>query len=167
MSSSNSPVPAFVQILTSLSTIIGKAEAHAAAKNIQPEALLNARLFPDMFTFTRQIQIVCDFAGKNTARLAKAEVPSTPDTEKSFGELKKRIDSTIDYLKKFKSEQFDGIGSREVEFPVGPGKTATLNAQQALTHFFLPNFYFHAATAYDILRHNGVELGKRDFIGSF
>ena len=166
MSLFNSSVPAFIQILTSLSAILDKAEAHAAAKNIQPETLLNARLFPDMFPFARQVQTTCDFAARGCARLAQVELPNTPNTEKSFGELKQRIAATLAYVKTFKATQFEGAEIREVEFPIGPGKTLTLKGQQALIHFILPNFYFHATTAYNILRHNGVELGKRDFIGS-
>ena len=165
MSFYDSAVPAYLQILNSLSAIIDKAEVHCAAKKIQPEALLGARLFPDMLPFSRQIQLVCDFAAKGCARLTGSEVPMTPDTESSFAELKQRISKTISYLNDFKSSQFEGAESREVSFPAGPDKTLTLKGQQFLSHFSLPNFYFHAATAYDILRHNGVEIGKRDFLG--
>jgi hypothetical protein len=164
MSFYDASVPAFLQILGSLPGLLTKAEAHCKAKNIQPEVLLGARLYPDMFPLTRQIQMVCDFAAKSCARLADTEVPTTPDTEKSFDELKARLAKTIDYVKAFKPAQFDGAESREVSFPVG-GKTLALKGQQYLNNFAFPNFYFHAATAHGILRHNGVEVGKRDFLG--
>ncbi|WP_029584262.1 DUF1993 family protein [Bradyrhizobium sp. URHD0069] len=165
MSFYDTSVPAFLQILNSLSGILGKAEAHCKAKNIQSDVLLGARLYPDMLPFTRQIQLVCDFAAKGCARLTNSEVPTTPDTEKTFDELKQRLANTIDYVKAFKPAQFDGGESRDVSFPAGPNNTMTLKGQQFLNNFALPNFYFHAATAHGILRHNGVEIGKRDFLG--
>jgi len=165
MSFHEATVPAFLQILGSLSGILGKAEAHCKAKNIAPEVLLGARLYPDMLPFSKQIQLVCDFAAKGCARLTHSEVPTTPDTEKTFDELKARLAKTIDYIKAFTPAQFDGADSREVTFPVGPDKTLTLKGQQFLSAFAFPNFYFHAATAHGILRHNGVEIGKRDFLG--
>ncbi|MDB5608202.1 MAG: hypothetical protein JWP25_5102 [Bradyrhizobium sp.] len=165
MSFHDASVPAYLQILGSLTGILTKAEAHCTAKNIQPEVLLGARLFPDMLPLSRQIQLACDFAAKGCARLTHSEVPSTPDTEKSFDELKQRLAKTIDYVKAFKPAQFDGADSREVTFPAGPNNTMTLTGQQFLSHFSFPNFYFHAATAHGILRHNGVEIGKRDFMG--
>jgi uncharacterized protein len=165
MSFYDASVPAFLQILGSLSGILTKAEAHCKAKNIQPEVLLNARLYPDMLSFTKQIQLACDFAGKGCARLTHSEVPSTPDVEKSFAELQQRLTKTIDYIKTFKPAQFEGGDAREVTFPIGPDKTLTLPGQQFLNRFAFPNFYFHAATAHGILRHNGVEIGKHDFLG--
>ncbi len=164
MSFYDATVPAFLQILDSLSGILTKAEAHCKAKNIQPDAILTARLYPDMLPFTRQVQLLCDFAGKSCARLTQSEVPVTPDIEKTFDELKQRLAKTSDYVKAFKPAQFDGADGRDVTFPVGPN-TMTLKGQQFLSHYALPNFYFHAATAHDILRHNGVEIGKRDFLG--
>ena len=158
-------VPTFQQTLKGLSTVIGKAEAHCEAKKIPQDALLVARLFPDMFTFTRQVQSASDFAAKTCARLANVEVPTTPDTEKSFEELQQRIAKTVDYVKSFKPAQFDGGDTREVTFPIGPSNTMTMKGQQYLLNFAFPNFYFHAATAHGILRHNGVEIGKRDFLG--
>jgi uncharacterized protein len=165
MSFYESSVPAFLQILGSLSGILDKVDAHCAAKNIQPSVLLGSRLFPDMLPLTRQIQIACDFAAKACARLTGTEVPSTPDTETSFAELKQRLGNTMAYVKDFKPAQFDGAEGREVSFPAGPDKTMTLKGQQFLSHYVFPNFYFHAATAHGILRHNGVEIGKRDFLG--
>jgi uncharacterized protein len=158
-------VPAFLQILGSLTGILTKAEAHCKAKNIQPEALLGARLYPDMLAFSKQIQLVCDFAAKSCARLTQSEVPTTADTEKTFDELRQRLAKTIAYVKTFKPAQFDGADGRDVSFPAGPDKTMTLKGQQFLNNFAFPNFYFHAATAHGILRHNGVEIGKRDFLG--
>ena len=165
MSFYDATVPAFLQILGSLSGLLTKAEAHCKAKNIAPEVLLTARLYPDMLPLTKQIQLVCDFAAKGCARLTHSEVPSTPDTEKSFDELKQRLAKTIDYVKAFKPAQFDGADTKDVTFPVGPSNTMTLKGQQFLSSFTFPNFYFHAATAHGILRHNGVEIGKRDFLG--
>jgi hypothetical protein len=165
MSFYDSAVPAYLQMLNSLSAILKKAEDHAVAKKIEPNALLGARLFPDMLPLTKQIQLVCDFAAKGCARLTHSEVPSTPDTETTFAELQQRLANTIEYVKGYKAVQFDGADTREVTFPSGPGKTTTLTGQQFLSNFSLTNFYFHAVTAYDILRHNGVEIGKRDFLG--
>jgi hypothetical protein len=165
MSFYDASVPAFLQILGSLSGILTKAEAHCKAKNIQPDVLLGARLYPDMLPLSRQIQLASDFAAKGCARLAHSEVPSTPDTEKTFEELKQRLSKTIAYLRAFKPEQFEGADRRDVSFPVGANNTMTLKGQQFLNNFAVPNFYFHAATTHGILRHNGVEIGKRDFLG--
>jgi hypothetical protein len=166
MSFHDASVPAFLQILGSLSGILTKAEAHCQAKNIAPDVLLGARLYPDMLPLSRQIQLASDFAAKGCARLTHSEVPATPDTEKTFDELRQRLAKAIDYVKAFKPAQFDGADGRDVTFPAGPDKSMTLKGQQFLSHFVLPNFYFHAATAHGILRHNGVEIGKRDFLGA-
>jgi hypothetical protein len=165
MSFYDATVPAYLQILGSLSGLLGKAEAHCKAKNIAPEVLLTARLYPDMLPFTKQIQLASDFAAKGCARLTQSEVPSTPDTETTFEELKQRLAKTIDYVKGFKPAQFEGADAKNVTFPIGPDKTMTLTGQQFLSGFSFPNFYFHAAIAHGILRHNGVEIGKRDFMG--
>ena len=165
MSFYDATVPAFLQILGSLSGILTKAEAHCAAKKIQPEVLLGSRLYPDMLPLSKQIQLACDFSGKSCARLAYIDVPTTPDTEKTFEELRQRLAKTADYLKKFTPAQFEGADSREVTFPVGPDRTMTLKGQEFLNRVAFPNFYFHAAIAHGILRHNGVEIGKRDFLG--
>jgi len=159
-------VPVFVQMLNSLSAVLDKAENHAVAKKIAPEVLPTSRLYPDMLPLTRQVQIACDFAAKTTARLTQAEIPTTPDTEKTIADLKARIAKAVDYLKGFKPEQFGGADTREVNFPTGPSTTMTLKGEQYLHHYAMPNFFFHAVTAYDILRHNGVEIGKRDFLGT-
>jgi uncharacterized protein len=164
MSFYDASVPAFLQILGALQGILTKAEAHCKAKNIQPEVLLGARLYPDMLPLTKQVQLVCDFATKSCARLTHSEVVAVPDTEKTFEELRQRLANAVSYVKAFKPAQFDGAETREVTFPVGP-TTMTLTGQQYLNRFAFPNFYFHAATTHGILRHNGVEIGKRDFLG--
>lgn len=166
MSLFDSSVPAFIQTLTSLSAILHKAEAHAKTKGIQPDVLLGARLFPDMFPFTLQIQHACDLAGRACARLAQIEIPITADTETTFAELKQRIGKTIGYVRAFERSQFDGAEARNITVDVGGGQPRTLSGQQYLSNFALPSFYFHATTAYDILRHRGVKLGKRDFLGA-
>jgi hypothetical protein len=166
MSFYDAAVPAYLQILGSLTGLLTKAEAHCKGKNIAPEVLLSARLFPDMLPFSKQIQLAADFAAKGCARLTHSEVPSTPDTEKTFEELKQRLATTIDYVKGYKPAQFEGADTKDVTFPAGPDKTITVKGNQFLTAFSFPNFYFHAATAHGILRHNGVEIGKRDFLGA-
>lgn len=162
----DSAVPAYLQMLGSLSASLKKAETYAAAKKMEPAALLGTRLFPDMLPLSRQIQLACDFATKGSARLSGSEVPAVPDTETTFDELQQRIAKTIDYLNSFKPAQFDGAENREITFPTGPGKTTTLTGQQFLTSFSLPSFYFHITTAHGILRMAGVEVGKRDFLGA-
>jgi hypothetical protein len=158
-------VPTFVQILTALSGVLDKAQAFSAAKKCDPAVLLAARLAPNMFALTQQVQIACDFAKGATARLAGADVPSWPDHEKTFAELQQRIKKTTDFVQTFKPAQIDGSEERDVKLSVG-GQPVTFKGQPYLIQFVLPNFYFHATTAYAILRHNGVELGKRDFVGA-
>ncbi len=157
-------VPVFTQILAALGTVLDKAEAHAAAKKIDPAVLVAARLAPDMFPLGRQIQIACDFAKGSTARLAGIEPPSWGDEEKTFADFKARIKKTAGYVEEFKAAQIDGSEAREITLKVGPNMR-TFKGQSYLLQFVMPNFFFHSATAYAILRHNGVELGKRDFMG--
>jgi uncharacterized protein len=159
-------VPAFLQMLKSLSSILTKTAAHAEAKKIDPSVYVNARLAPDMHPLARQIQMVSDTAKGAAARLAGIEVPSMPDTEVTLAELQQRIAKTADFLSGLKPEQFEGSAERSVELTVGPGQKMTFKGATYLTHFALPNFYFHVTTAYDIVRHNGVEVGKRDYLGS-
>jgi hypothetical protein len=157
--------PAFTHTLTALSAILDKAAAHAAARKIDPQVFLVARLAPDMFALTKQVQVACDFAKNTMARLAGQEPPKFPDEEKTFDELKARIGKVLDFVKGFTPSQIDGTEENDITFPAGPGKTMTLKGQAYLVNFALPNFYFHATAAYAILRHNGVELGKLDFLG--
>ena len=159
-------VPVFVRMLESLKAILDKAEAHATAKKIDPAALLGARLFPDMWALTRQFQITCDFAKNTTARLAGQQPPKWDDTETGFAELRTRIERTLAFVQGFSAAQIDGSEEREITIPIG-GQPTTFTGQRYLLAFGLPNFYFHHATVYAILRHNGVEIGKRDFLGQF
>lgn len=165
MSFYDAVVPTYLQMLNSVTGLLTKAEAHCAAKKVDPSVLLGSRLFPDMLPLSRQIQLVSDFAAKGCARLTHSDVPTTPDTETSFAELKQRLAKTIDYVRSFKPEQFEGAETKDVTFPAGPDKSITMKGQQFLSAFSLPNLYFHATTAHGILRHNGVEIGKRDFLG--
>jgi hypothetical protein len=160
----DSAIPVFTQFLNALSVILKKAETHCEAKKIDPEALLGARLFPDMFPLRRQVQLACDFAKGAGARLAGIPVPSFPDDEKTFSELAARIAKTLDLLAALKKEQFVDAGTRTVTLKIG-GADMSFTGAIYLRHFALGNFYFHLTTAYDILRHNGLEIGKRDFMG--
>jgi uncharacterized protein len=157
-------VPVFKQALASLSAILDKAQAHAAAKRIDPPALLQARLFPDMFPLARQIQLVTDFSKSACARLAGADVPKYEDTEQTFAELQARIAKTVAFIDSFKPAQIDGSEERQITIIVG-SNTLNFKGQAYLLHYALPQFFFHVTTAYAILRHNGIEIGKRDFIG--
>jgi hypothetical protein len=159
-------VPVFKQILNSLSAIIDKAEAHAIEKKIEPAALLQARLYPDMFPFARQIQVAADFAKGASARLAGADVPKYEDTEQTFAELRERIAKTLAFIDSLPQDGIEASAQRDIT--TGNGANARqFKGQVYLVHYALPHFYFHATTAYNILRHNGVEVGKKDFIGSF
>lgn len=158
-------VPPCLRMLTNLSAILDKAAAHAAARKIDPSVFLNARLFPDMYPLVRQVQLASDLAKGAGARLAGKEPPKYPDTEASFDELKARIGKTIEFLKTLKAGQIDGSEDRDITIPMG-GQPRTFKGQAYLLDFVLPNLYFHATTAYAILRHGGVEVGKRDFLGS-
>jgi len=165
MSLSKASLPAFEIGLNALSSVLEKAEAYAAARKIDPAVLLNFRLFPDMFALTRQVQIATDQAKNGAGRLAGVEPPRFEDTETTFEQLKARIAKTLAYLKTLDAKTIDGAGDREITFPLGPTNKGHMKGDDYLNHFVLPNFYFHCATAYDILRHCGVELGKRDFVG--
>lgn len=162
-----SSVPVFTQMLGSLSTMLLKAEEHATAKNIEPNALLQARLFPDMFPLTRQVQIACDFARGVSARLAGVEVPKFDDNEQTFVELQTLISKTLAFVIAFKPEQIDGNEAREIITRPGTPKEKRFNGQAYLLSYGLPQFFFHVTTTYAILRHNGVELGKKDYMGAY
>jgi len=157
-------VPAFLQMLKNLTAILEKAEAFAEERDIEPEVMLNWRLAPDMFPLVRQIQIAVDFAKGTTARLDGAEVPKYADEEQTFAELKARIAKTVKFVEGFKPKDIDGSETRDITLAVG-GQEMRFKGEPYLVHFALPNFYFHATTAYDILRRCGVDIGKRDFIG--
>ncbi len=158
-------IPNLVHGLKSLDAVMKKAEAHCEAKKIDPVSLLNFRLFPDMFAFTRQVQLVTDFAKGCGARLAGIAVPSYADEEKTFAELHARIEKTITFLNSLDASKFDGADKRNVTVRVGRNEELTMSGEAYFNRVVLPNFYFHAATAYNVLRHNGVELGKSDFLG--
>jgi hypothetical protein len=166
MSMSTASIPVFEIGLNALSAILNKAEAYAEAKKIDPTVLPDTRLFPDMFAFTRQVQSACDQAKNCAARLAGVEPPKYEDSEKTFTELKARIAKTVAYVKTLDAKKIDASADREITFPLGPNNKGHMKGVDYLNHFSLPNFYFHLTTAYDILRHSGVEIGKRDFLGA-
>jgi hypothetical protein len=157
-------VPVFVRNLTNLSAILDKAVQHCADNKIEPAVLLASRLFPDMFPFSRQVQLVTDFAKGASARLAGLEVPKYEDTEATFDELKARIARTISFVQSVDQARYAGAESRTITIPMR-GEQKSFQGLTYLNHAVMPNFYFHLATAYNILRHNGVPLGKADFIG--
>ncbi len=156
-------VPSFRKHLEALDSILDKAVAYAEARKIEPEALLMARLYPDMYTFKKQVQSACDFAKLSVGRLAGLTPPVHDDSEKTFADLKRRIAETLSVLDEAKAEPMEAAADREVTIKAGP-RELTFTGREYLLHFALPNFYFHCATAYGILRHNGLEIGKRDFM---
>jgi hypothetical protein len=158
-------IPVVIRYLNNLSTLIDKAVAHCEARKIDPAVLVNYRLSPDMFPFARQVQIASDQVKGMAARLAGVDVPSYPDTETTFAELKARIAKTVAYLNTFKPEQIDGSENKEITLKAGAAEFK-FKGDDYLVGFVLPNFYFHVTTAYAILRHCGVEVGKRDFLGA-
>src|SRR5713226_10153028 len=158
-------VPVFLRGHAVLSELLRKGEAHAAGYKITPSALLTARLFPDMFPLTGQVQAACDTAKRATARLVGVEPPRFEDNEATFEELYARIQRTSEFVEKFQADAFRDADTRKIELKMSAG-VVSLTAEEYLTRFALPNFYFHVTTAYDILRHNGVTLGKRDYLGN-
>jgi len=158
-------VPRFANTLKNLSTILDKAQAYADAKKIDPAVLTNFRLYPDMLPMKRQVQIACDSAKGAVARLAGVEAPKHEDTEETFAELKTRIAKTIDFIQTFKPAQIDGSEEKNIHLKLGQREVDYKGMQYLLGHS-LPNFYFHVTTAYGILRHNGVEIGKRDYLAN-
>ena len=158
-------IPAFIKILNNLSAILDKAASHAEAKKIDLSVFVNARLAPDMFPFSRQIQIATDSVKGCAARLSGTEPPSYPDTESTFPELKARIAKTVAFLQSFKPAQIDGSEERKITVKMRSGDMNFLG-KPYLFEWVIPNFYFHVITAYDILRHNGVDIGKMDFLGA-
>ncbi len=157
-------VPVFIRMLGNLAAILEKAAAHCEARGIDPAALLDARLYPDMFHFTKQVQVAADHAKNAAARLAGTAAPESANQEHSFADLIGRVRETMAYLETFSPAQIDGSEAREIT--IRRGETVVSYPGEAyLLHRALPNFYFHVTTAYDILRHNGVPLGKRDYLG--
>lgn len=159
-----SPVPFFIHSLTAMSKILDKAEAYAEAKKLKPEVIPQLRLIADMFPFARQIMIATDHAKGASARLSGTEVPSFADTETTLAELKDRIARTIALIQTIPAAAFDGAEARTITVKAGP-RELTFPAVQYLNGYAIPNFYFHLTTAYNILRSNGVEIGKVDFLG--
>jgi hypothetical protein len=164
LSMHNALVPPTSHILHNLSVILGKAAAHCQEKQIDPQAFLQSRLFPDMLPLTKQVQIACDMVKGGAARLAGQAIPSFPDTETSFEELQARIQRTIDFLNSFEASQIDGSEGRDIVIPLRD-REVHLKGQAYLTDWVLPNFYFHVTTAYGLLRQGGVAIGKRDYLG--
>ena len=160
-------VPVFKQMLNSMSAVLAKAEAHAAAKNIDPNALLQARLFPDMFPLVRQVQIAGEFARSVAARLAGVEVPTFDGNQQTFADLQALIGKTEVFIDGFTAAQIDGQEDREIILRPGTPKEKKLTGQSYLLSYALPQFFFHVTTTYAILRHSGVEIGKRDYMGAY
>jgi uncharacterized protein len=165
-SMSQASLPALEIGLNALSAILDKAQAFAAAKKIDPSVLLNMRLAPDMFAFTRQVQVACDLAKAGAARLAGVEPPRYEDNETTIEQLKERISKTVTFLKGVDRKAIDGAADRQITFPLGPTNKGQMRGDDYLNHFVLPNVYFHLTAAYAILRHAGLEIGKQDFLGA-
>ena len=163
----NASVPVFKQLLSALSVILSKAEGHVISNKMDPDLLLQASLFPDMFNFIRQVQIAADFAKGVTARLAGVEVPVYEDSEVSFQELQTRIAKTLLFISSITPKQIDGSEDREIVTRAGTPKEKKFTGQNYLLHYGLPQFFFHVTTAYAILRNKGVDVGKRDYMGVF
>ena len=157
-------VPVIQKSLTALKGVLAKGSAHAETKKIDESVFLASRLYPDMFPLTRQVQIAADFGKGPVARLAGVELPKYEDIETTFAELTARIDKTLAFVGSFKPAQIDGQEDRDINLTIA-GNPVTFKGQPYLLHFALPNFYFHMSMAYAILRHNGVDVGKRDFVG--
>jgi uncharacterized protein len=156
--------PRFSHGLRNLSALLDKAQGHCEAKKIEPAALATFRLYPDMFPLTRQVQIACDTAKGAVARLAGVEIPKHEDNEQTFAELRARIDKTVAFIDGVKPAQIDGSEEKEIVLKMRSGEVKLAGLQYLMASAY-PNFYFHLTTAYNILRHNGVEIGKRDFLG--
>ena len=162
-----SSIPVFKQMLGGLKAVLRKAEAHVTEKKIDPNALLQARLFPDMFPLLRQVQVATDFAKSVSARLAGVEVPKLEETEQTFGDLQARIDTVLAFMEGLDVALFDEAATREIVTQAGTPKEKRFTGQSYLLNYGLPHFFFHTTTAYAILRHNGVDVGKKDYIGTY
>jgi hypothetical protein len=165
-SMSKASIPVFEIGLSALSAVLDKAAAHAVAKKIEPSVLLQSRLSPDMFALVRQVQIASDQAKNGASRLAGVEAPWHDDNETTIDQLKDRLARTLAYLKTLDSKKIDASADHDITFPLGPTNKGHMKGADYLTHFVLPNFYFHLTAAYAILRHCGVDIGKRDFLGA-
>lgn len=159
--------PVFKQMLGSLNDILGKAAAYAEAKKIDPAVLLQSRLFPDMLPLLRQVQIACDFAKGVSARLAGVDVPAHEDTEQTIAELQQRIATTLALIASLNPAQFEGSEQREIVLRPGTPKERKMDGQSYLLAYGLPQFFFHVNMAYALLRHNGLEVGKKDYMGAY
>ncbi len=160
-------VPVFKQMLGGLQDVLRKAEAHATEKKINPDAYLQARLFPDMFALTQQVQVATDFAKSVPARLAGVEVPKLEDNEKTFADLQARITTVLNFINGLDEKLFADAASRDIVLRPGTPKERHLSGQAYLLNYGLPQFFFHVTTAYALLRQGGVEIGKKDFMGSY
>ena len=160
-------VPVFKQMLGGLQAVLRKAEVHATERKIDPDALLQARLFPDMFPLLRQVQVASDFAKSVSARLAGVDVPKLADGEKTFADLQVRIEWVTNFIDSLEANQFEGAATREIVTQAGTPKEKRFTGESYLLNYGFPHFFFHTTAAYAILRHNGVEIGKKDYIGSF
>ncbi len=160
-------VPVLKQMLTALKAILARADAHLAAKSIEPQALLRVRLFPDMFPLIKQVQIAADFARGISARLAGVELPVFEGKEQSFADLDALLDQTLAFIDTLSAAQFEGSELKEVVLRPGTPKEKRLSGQAYLSNYGLPQFFFHVTTTYALLRHNGVEIGKRDYMGAY
>lgn len=160
-------VPVLKQMLNSMHAILGLAETHATTKKIEPGALLQARLYPDMFPLVRQVQIACDFARGITARLGGTDIPSFGDKQETFGELQELIRQSLAFIDSVSPAKFDGSEAREIILRPGTPKEKKLSGQAYLSNYGLPQFFFHVTTTYAILRHSGIEIGKKDFMGAY
>jgi hypothetical protein len=160
-------VPVFKQMLLALNDVLKKAENQAQERKYDPANLLQTRLFPDMLSFVRQVQIACDFAKSVSARIAGIEVESYEDSEQSFAELQQRITKTVAVLDAMTAEQFEGGADKQIVLRPGTPKEKTLTGQDYVLRYGLPQFFFHVTTAYNLLRHNGIEIGKKDYMGQY
>lgn len=157
-------IPQLTKMLTNLSNILKKGEEFASAKNLDGKTLVEGKLAPDMFPLTKQVQIACDQVKNGMARIAGVEPPKFEDDEATFADLQERIAKTIAFANSLKPEQIDGTEAKEIKFSIKEWNFEFVGEQYLLT-WIIPNFYFHVTTAYDILRHNGVEIGKSDYLG--
>ena len=167
MSAFDATVPVLQRTLKALDACLDKAQAHCEAKKIEPATLAGMRLIADMFPLSRQVQVACDFAASVSARLAGAEVPAYEGGDQTFADLQQRIASTLAFVGGLEAERFEGSAQREIVLRPGTPKERSVGGQAYLLAYGLPQFFFHVTTAYDLLRHNGVEIGKKDFMGAY